>query len=649
MTLHSLPLELLQRIAGCVETAHRPSLQAFSLTSTACHKASLLVIFRRICITVHDREGLRGHVDALREALSRTDSFSYIRQITVKGALKLKNKRTDGYPTKMPWSGPYDTRIVLDEEPINYKGQYVVYDEGVIERSSDEDMAWAPLVDLLKAEIPLEDLVFDCRSQFPPSLLRMLHERHPRCRLHHLTFKFRTLLWGTPNAYEMELATSPSLFTVRVPCAQRDTDGDDDFNLEATMELVTGLAPNLNKVVAQNLFPNGSLRSRLPRGSWQSLPGFTPGKRGSLESLSLRGQTRLETPKILQDWARHIDFTCLQHLTLGGCIEMGSTGLTGETMEWIAETQSFPQVKSLCVHLNRDDLHVERPHYKEQAISFFRTFDFLEQLSIDGPIDYQVLDTVLAHHGQTLMKLRVHSFERIPVFPYSRDPQDLPFHFTKDCILQLRDQCPILEELTIPVKRNKSSASEAEIYRCLGEMKNLRALFLILECSNWRVIRDPTYARDFDGKDQEPVETERYPWLKRGELKEAFINCAVDVALACSIWKTISQNKTGRPLERLTLWPTGAGEYGTATMLPPTFAMMVQNLARSWLFERVPREDTEDFTVTELRQARRLAVERETPFLAHPQDPEFWNVFRSVWPPKDRSRNFRDDWSSVPL
>ena len=196
---------------------------------------------------------------------------------------------------------------------------------------------------------------------------------------------------------------------------------------------------------------------------------------------------------------------------------MVQSGLSGETMEWIVQTQSFPHVKSLSVHITRDDFYVEKPHYREHAISFFRTFKSLEQLSIDGPIDYQILVNVLAHHGQTLRKLSLNPFEETPVGANVRDLRDLPFHFTKDCVLQLRAQCPVLEELTVLVKRNKSSASEAEIYKCFGEMTNLRALSLLLECSNWRVNRDPTYAPDFDKGDQEPVETERYPWLKRGE------------------------------------------------------------------------------------------------------------------------------------
>jgi hypothetical protein len=108
------------------------------------------------------------------------------------------------------------SEIIMDDYPFCHKGTYAVWDESVIKRSSEEDMAWAPLFNLLEAKIPLQDLVFDCQSQLPPSLLDMLHERHPRCRLHHLTFNFQTLLCGVPDPYEMELAISPSLYKVEV-------------------------------------------------------------------------------------------------------------------------------------------------------------------------------------------------------------------------------------------------------------------------------------------------------------------------------------------------------------------------------------------------------------------------------------------------
>jgi hypothetical protein len=80
-------------------------------------------------------------------------------------------------------------------------------------------------------------------------------------------------------------------------------------------------------------------------------------------------------------------------------------------------------------------------------------------------------------------------------------------------------------------------------------MKSLRFLFLILDCSNWRVTRDSNYNPKFDEKDQKHLDIFAAHFLKRGEFKETLINCAVDEALARSIWNTISQNKTGRRLE----------------------------------------------------------------------------------------------------
>jgi hypothetical protein len=326
-------------------------------------------------------------------------------------------------------------------------------------------------------------------------------------------------------------------------------------------------------------------------------------------------------------------------------------------MEWM-QTQSFPRLQTLSVYLSRNDLWVERPHFSHQAILFFRSFEPLKQLSIVGPMDYQIVDAVLAHYGQSLRKLSLHPLEAIPFQPNGRDPQDLPFHFTKDCVLQLRDQCPNLEELTILVKRNMSRASEAKLYKCFGEMKALRALSLILDCSNWRVTRDPTYEPDFDEQDREPVDAERQ-WLKIGDVKETLINCAIDEALACSIWKTISQIKTGRPLERLKLWPTEAGEYGTGLRMSYKFKGVIHELARSWLIERDPRgdEEEEDFTVKELQLERRLMFrERDVIFLSHFEQPWIWGICRSIWPSRDGTDDsredwskFRDDWSSFPL
>jgi hypothetical protein len=255
------------------------------------------------------------------------------------------------------------------------------------------------------------------------------------------------------------------------------------------------------------------------------------------------------------------------------------------------------------------------------------------------------MDATLAHHGQTLKKLSVDPFEHVwGNVVGARDPRHIPMEFTKDRILQIQAQCPVLEELAIPIKRNKSSASEAEMYKCFDKMKNLRFLFLTLDCSDMRVTRDSTYSPQFDEEDQKPMDTSNSV-LKKGHVKETLINCAVDEALARSIWKTISQNKTGKRLERLKLFTTGGGEYGTGSTSHYDSQIM-QNLSQSWLFERVPRADQEDFTVRELAPRARviediwmLGIERSVTR----------QVFRNVWPSKEGSKDWRDDWSSFPL
>lgn len=115
MPLLSVPLELLQNIASHLETTHRLSLEAFSLTTSVCHAAPLPIIFQRVGITVDSPEGLRCRVDALRGALSQTGSFSYIRQLTVKGALRLRDRKIEGYAARSPLASfPHDTREALN-------------------------------------------------------------------------------------------------------------------------------------------------------------------------------------------------------------------------------------------------------------------------------------------------------------------------------------------------------------------------------------------------------------------------------------------------------------------------------------------------------------------------------------------------------
>lgn len=641
MPFSSLPIEIIQQIADCIENAYRPSLFIFSSASKACHKASAFLIFRRINVTVHCRATLKSEMDRLVEALSRAESARYVQCITIKGDIRPRPKSED--EPGLEWLQSTGLNEILpDLGPPSQSRHYVVYDEPVIKKSSKEDLSWAPVLSLIQVIPHLKDLIYDCKSQLPPSLLSTLHKQHPQCRLHHLSFRFRTLLWDVPYPYGMELATSPSLYKVKLICTYRDSDYDDDFNEEAIMDLVAGLAPNLKEIINVNIMAYRSGRDYRRKESWHGLPGSRDGTKGSLTSLTLIGAS-LSSPEKLQSWATRTDFTFLQYLNLGLSYDFSSNALSGETMKWLAQNHSFPRLRTLKVSLNRDHVFQDRPHYSVDAVSFFQALEPLEQLSVHGPIDSQIVDAILSRHGKTLQKLSLRPLESPYTYGNGRDPQEIPMEFAMEHLFQIQVRCPILEDLSITIKRDMSSLSEASMYRVFGKMKSLRFLFLTLDCSNWQISRDPEYSSQFEGQDQQPVD-EMDCRLKRGHWRQTLINCAVDEALARSIWNTINQDKTGTQLERLRLWTTGGSESHAITA---SHATILKNLSRSWLIERDPRDDRNDFTIRELgKHARKLEyqfTESELTGFAGGQ------VFRAIWPRREGSKDWRDDWSSFPL
>lgn len=674
--LHDLPNETLQQIASHLNNSYRPSLYAFGSTSKTCHGATLPSIFHHIHLTVNTPEELQRDIDALVKTLSRTQSARHVRCLTIKGALRVSKKpKVEGLVShtadRHSWfkSTGVD-EILCDEEPCD-TSPYVVYDEPVIEKSSEEDMAWAPFVSLIKAIPHLTKLVYDCENQFPPSLLDALHDYHPQCKLYHLTFTLRTLLWGNPYPYEMALATSPCLYSVKLACSWRDSEGDDDFNQEAMMELVASLAPNLKEVVVLNLAPHNVARYYpRPRGLWRGLPGFVAGRSiGSLTSLSLLGAVEWRVPNVLQMWAKHTDFSSLHHLTLGGGYGRQNVGgLDGETMKKIAQNYHFPRLKTLCIRLDRcNDQGLETPDFANNAVSLFRSLEPLDELSVSGPLGPEMLDAILDRHGQMLKKLSLRPFEQENIiFDNDPNPRHIAMTFTREHILQIQSHCPGLEELAVSVKRTKSDAREAEIYRSFGKIERLKSLFLILDCSDWAVTLDPD-SRDDPSYDETDRETCLLDFLKKGHLRDNFINCAVDETLARSIWETICESKVGRPLESLKLWTKGGGQWGNSTNnggIPP----VVDHLSRSWLIERAGRDDKNDISVRELGRRVREARDQEMTdqyerqaesWLRHrgivvqpgdrAEDSEIMKVFRRIWPRKEGSKDWREDWSSLPL
>jgi hypothetical protein len=230
--IDKLPFEMLQQIAGYLHDTHRPSLYTFGLASKSCHRATLRPVFREVHITVRGRKGLQCDVDALLKVLSGAKSAHYVCHLGIKGFLRLNIDESDepGKEARMSNADPYmvffqksGIREVLGDEEPYLLGHF--FPDDATEVSPEEDVAWAPVVHLVKTLLRLTKLVYDCPNQFPPSLLDALHKHHLQCKLYHLTFRLRSLRSVTLHPHEMALATSPCLYSVKASYAWRDSNG----------------------------------------------------------------------------------------------------------------------------------------------------------------------------------------------------------------------------------------------------------------------------------------------------------------------------------------------------------------------------------------------------------------------------------------
>lgn len=682
--LDGLPRETLQQVAGHLHGTHRPSLYAFGLANKTCRSASLRWVFREIHLSVHDSQSLQCDVAALVRILSDTDSGHCFRHLSIKGSLSLHNPNGGRDDLGQEHRSPGDADDVAaadneDEDDVDWS-QLLGVDEilgdeepflgndffeyGPTQVSLEEDMAWAPVVNLVKSFPYLTKLVYDCHNQFPPSLLDTLHKYHPQCRLHHLTFRLRSLRDKTPDPHEMSIASSPCLHSIKVRYAFRDTNGQDDYNGEAILELIAGLAPNLKEVRMIQVTPGQSGQSianlGIPRKPWRGLPGFAPGQSaGSLQSLSLEGaavRPGPETPDYVKAGLQHTSLSSLRHLTLGGGFDY-HYGVNDETMDWIVQNCSFPGLKTLRVRLDRDNEREERPNYTNSAKAFLMAFPPLDELSVSGSLEPEILDALLSRHGRTLQKLSLCPMESSFPHPFPNAPMPIPMQFTKNHILQIQSQCPALQDLSLAVKRTMSDAREVEIYQSFGQLVHLRKLFLTLDCSDWRVTRDLALTDNplFDEDDRKHYPNGS-PNLRTGHFRESLINCAVDEKLARSIWDIICRNKMGKRLDSLKLYTTGGGSFGDAAQYGG-ICDMVDHLSRSWLVERSVRDDEDTVIVRELGRQSREARDRRLTKYSDSVSQGYLDsgsgsplhIFRRIWPAKNEKQDWREDWTSFPL
>lgn len=635
-----LPPETLHHIARYLHDTHRPSLVSFSSVNKACNDAANVWLFRNIQLYVYVDYPAEVRENAIRWTgiLQRAHGLGHVRQITIvcrdtepepndESCFWLdhtyrRSDRKDGYPWYEP-DEPFDPIVLGDED----------------------DRAWLPVANLISLTSHLSDLVYRPKHMLPPCILKVLHDQLSNCRLHIDWFRLKSLLEPSLDPHELAIVTSPCLYSIAAPYVFRDAGGVEDWNFDAHIRVVAGMAPNLKKVRSllcrarpkSPKLSSLSLMRRTPRDPW---PGFyqyrNAPSRGALESLSLIGASS-EHHMGIKPWTEATDFSCLRVLHLQ-CA-------TGQMLSWAAENVSFRSLKELRLYM---------PHYDKaisSCVEFLSVIPPLEKLDYSGEHG-EVLDCILKIHGPTLLKLSLDD-----------DYQSLDL----STVRKLQVTCPRLQSLDIFIKRHLSDETEVSVYRALGKMRHLTELSIELDCGDFEIPGQLLFTqRQREGLDPEPLGYREFddpfedsmwqscPTFKVGHVRTALLNAAVDAALARSIWDTIQESKEDgvKPLESLKLHPTRTGAF---LRLNRALIEIFECLSRTYSLESSTGDDGDGVTVRELgKREREGRCERQQGAEKHEKVLESDSsaaakVFRHIWPKKEGSASWHDDWSSLPL
>lgn len=249
----------------------------------------------------------------------------------------------------------------------------------------------------------------------------------------------------------------------------------------------------------------------------------------------------------------------------------------------------FPALKTPVLKVAATNLTSPLPgSFWIAATSFLLSLPPLVALGVIGTANHSFLQPILRYHGPLLRMLWLSSEAASPKL-----------------IKDIAQNCLSIRKMGLRMRRSKGDATEVATYTLLGSLPMLQELSLILDCSDARVLAEQGRDDDpdailespndpsFDEFDQQMLKVQldynRYP--RRGHVRDAFINCAVDENLARSIFVAISsgKNKSIRSLLLCRLKINLIRECGFGTNVSiSTLSTVIDELSRSWTVECSP-------------------------------------------------------------
>jgi hypothetical protein len=258
-------------------------------------------------------------------------------------------------------------------------------------------------------------------------------------------------------------------------------------------------------------------------------------------------------------------------------------------------------------------------------VNFLRSLSPLEYLALTGETHSTRCQRWIAFHASSLKRMQLTAM----------DCHDSTFDLVSLSVT-MQPPLPLLEHLSITIKRSKGNSDEVSMYKILGAMPKLQSIVLGLDTST------SSQHAEF--------------WAQRIELAEkcdaslaniwvldALVNKAVDEKLAIAIFSIISAAKPDRslPLERLEVRPDcSSGEV--LSYLFTDCSTLIERIERSWLvMRRYPDLGSDELSVSQI-QCQAKPRKQRSPIKSDAYT-EF--ILRKVWPPRAETKaNWRKDW-----
>ncbi|KAK0666623.1 hypothetical protein QBC41DRAFT_230201 [Cercophora samala] len=287
MTLIKFPLEILLQVCELLGDTHESSLLSFALTNKYCYSIASRLLFRTITFNITTLSRFRNDIRQCIRILRRDKAFQHVHRLVLSGCydtFKLHKPSEDeteideghakpfnlhGWNLGPPLSVNWDVRHKrLRGIPDHSDFTNEIYAaKAAVNDVYEDDARWTPLADLIGLLPALDDLIYECPTQFPPCLLQALHtspnDRVARLHLH--TFKLRMLgrvdlatpVGATRDAHELALIKSPCLHAIwlsdRDERLTPEQEGESRLvgrQFDALEQILgnEGLAPNLREI-----------------------------------------------------------------------------------------------------------------------------------------------------------------------------------------------------------------------------------------------------------------------------------------------------------------------------------------------------------------------------------------------------------------